>query len=217
MFLTEGFDDVSALPGSGWAVSNNSVPLGLTDWFQGNADLFGSQSGAPDSYLGANYNNTTGAGTISNWLLTPVLTLDNGAAISFYTCTPIGSIDPDRLELRLSAFGASTDVGSTATSVGDFALLLTTINPNLEIGGYPDAWTRFDSSISGLGGPVSGRLALRYFVTDGGPYGYNSNYIGIDTFSFASAPPPPVPEPSTCLLVGLGTLGLAAWRIRRRR
>ena len=38
----------------------------------------------------------------------------------------------DRLELRLSTNGASTNVGTTTTSVGDFTTLLLTVNPLLD-------------------------------------------------------------------------------------
>lgn len=36
-------------------------------------------------YIGANFNNTTGANTISNWLVTPNVTIKNGDAITLYT------------------------------------------------------------------------------------------------------------------------------------
>ena len=55
----------------GWFFQNNSAPLGLTDWFQGNDTVFPAQAGAATAYIGANFNNTSGVGTISNWLLTP--------------------------------------------------------------------------------------------------------------------------------------------------
>ena len=62
-YLTEGFDDITTLvnPG-GWVMQNNSMPgPGSTGWFQGNTLVFTSQSGADDSYIGANFNNGTGA------------------------------------------------------------------------------------------------------------------------------------------------------------
>src|SRR5204862_6521990 len=37
---------------------------------------FPAQAGSSTSYIGANFNNTTGTNTISNWLLTPPVTLD---------------------------------------------------------------------------------------------------------------------------------------------
>ncbi|HSN77416.1 MAG TPA: choice-of-anchor J domain-containing protein, partial [Anaerolineae bacterium] len=54
--FSEGFDDITVLPG--WFFQNNSAPLGLTDWFQGNDTVFPAQAGAATAYIGANYNNT---------------------------------------------------------------------------------------------------------------------------------------------------------------
>jgi hypothetical protein len=192
--LSEDFNNITTLPGSGWFVQNNSAPLGTTGWFQGNTSLFSAQSGAANSYIAANYNNTTGTNTISNWLLTPTLTLRNGDAFRFWTRSPATSQFPDRLEVRLSTNGASANVGSTPTSVGDFTTLLLTINPNLIVGGYPTVWTEYVITVSGLppgGGGlcgaspgVQGRFAFRYFVTGGGPEGDNSEYVGIDTVRY---------------------------------
>ncbi|HEX9961407.1 MAG TPA: choice-of-anchor J domain-containing protein, partial [Pyrinomonadaceae bacterium] len=111
-FLNEGFNNISTLPASGWHVQNNSSPVGSTGWFQGNPAVFPAQSGATNSYIGANFNNTTGNNTISNWLLTPTLNLYNGAVFKFWTRTGTDSPFPDRLEVRLSTGGASTNVGA---------------------------------------------------------------------------------------------------------
>src|SRR6266513_2095318 len=92
--ISEGFDDITNLPG--WAMINHSEPLGVSDWFQGNPDVFVAHSGVPDSYIGANFENADGAGTISNWLLTPVVTITNGSQITFWTRAP----DPPNLSGR---------------------------------------------------------------------------------------------------------------------
>jgi len=183
--FSEGFDDINTLPG--WYMQNNSSPLGLTDWFQGNATVFPAHAGAPTAYIGANFNNTSGAGTISNWLLTPELNLSNGDTISFWTRTATGSIWADRLQVRLSTAGSSTNVGTLATDVGDFTTLLLDINPTLTASGYPQTWTQYTATLSGIPANATGRFAFRYFVTDGGPSGNNSNYIGIDTVEYTSA------------------------------
>ncbi|HSN76416.1 MAG TPA: choice-of-anchor J domain-containing protein, partial [Anaerolineae bacterium] len=190
--FSEGFDDITTLPGMGWFFQNNSAPLGTTDWFQGNDTVFPAHAGAPTAYIGANFNNTAGVGTISNWMLTPELNLANGDTISFWTRTADGSIWPDRVELRLSLAGASTNVGTLATDVGDFTTLLLSVNPTLAAGGYPEAWTQYTATLSGIPGGASGRIAFRYFVTGGGPNGNNSNYIGIDTVEYVSAGLPQV-------------------------
>ena len=85
-----------------------------------------------------------------------------------------------------------------------------TINPNLTTSGYPNVWTQFNATVSGLGAPTNGRFAFRYFVTNAGPNANNSDYIGIDDFSYVSNP---VPEPATMAVLGLGAMAL----IRRRR
>lgn len=186
--LTEGFDDITTLSASGWSLQNVSQPIGITNWFQGNSAVFTAQTGADTAYIGANFNNTSGSGTISNWLLTPELTLSNGSQVIFWTRASSSGAYADRLEVRLSTAGAGTDVGGTATSTGTFTRLLTVINPDLDVSVYPTVWTRYSLTVSGLPQPTTGRIGFRYFVTDGGPSGTNSNYIGIDTVSYAAAP-----------------------------
>ena len=190
---TESFDDINALPSKGWHLVNNSSPVGTTAWFQGtsiaNSGPFDAYSGQPDAYIGANFNNTTGgAGTISNWLITPTRTIRNGDVFTFYTrkpATALGGTDyPDRLEVRLSTNGASTNVGANGAATGDFTTLLLAVNPTLIPGGYPYSWTQYTIAISALPAPVSGRIAFRYFVTGAGPLGTNSDYIGIDEVSY---------------------------------
>lgn len=189
---TENFDDVSLLGGNGWFIQNNSSPLGSNSWYQGipttatpDPGPFNAYNGAVNAYIAANFASTTGgSGTISNWLVTPNRTLRNGDVFTFYTRKPTigaGQTDyPDRLEVRLSTNGASTNVGTTATGLGDFTTLLLSINPTLATNVYPQTWTQFTVTISGLSAPTSGRIAFRYFVTNGGPSGANSDYIGVD-------------------------------------
>lgn len=183
--FSEAFDVV---PVAGWTVQNNSVPVGSTGWFQGGTP-FAAQTGAANAYIGANFNNTTGTNTISNWLIAPNRTMNNGDIYKFWTRTTTANPFPDRLQVRLSTAGASTNVGTGPTGLGDFTTLLLDINPAYDTGGvYPEVWTEYTITISGLGGPTSGRLAFRYFVEMGGPTGDNSNYIGIDTFSYTPVP-----------------------------
>ncbi|MBB5209465.1 choice-of-anchor J domain-containing protein [Chiayiivirga flava] len=191
--LSEGFDDVTLLAGAGWGQINNSSPIGTIDWFQGGqGTTFPGHQGGQTSYIAANFNNTAGGtGTISNWLLTPELTLTNGTELRFWTRSTGGQW-ADRLEVRLSTAGASTDVGTTATSVGDFGTVLLTINESLTpFTGYPAEWTEFVVEVSGLPAATTGRFGFRYFVTQAGPTGTNSDFIGIDTLSIAAGGPPP--------------------------
>lgn len=182
--FTQDFDDITTLAGSGWFMQNNSVPLGTTAWYQGRSTAaggpFDAWNGAANSYISADFNNTTGAGTISNWLGMPNRTLRNGDVFQFYTRRPASSPYWDRLEVRLSTNGASTNVGTTATAFGDFSTLLLSINPALVGGVYPEVWTQYTITITGFPAPTSGRMAFRYFVTNGGPSGTYSDTIGID-------------------------------------
>lgn len=205
--LTEGFDNVADLTNNGWVIINNSSPLGPLSWFQGNSGVFPSQAGVLNAYAAANLNSTGANGDISTWLLSPVINVVDGDQVTFYSRTVANPAFPDRLELRFSTAGASSNVGGTTTSVGDFTTLLLTINPSLTTGGYPTGWTSFTATFGGLGGPASGRLAFRYFVTDGGTAGNNSDYIGIDTLAVTD-----LPEPATWMLAGAGV----ALMMRRR-
>lgn len=183
--LAENFNTA---PPATWPVSNMSNPVGIIGWFQGNNAVFNAQNGGSSSYLGCNFNSTTGTGTISNWIFTPLLNLNNGALVTFYTRKPTPDTYPDRLELRLSTNGASTNVGANEFSTGDYSTLVLSINPTLVTGVYPTSWTQYSVNLSGLpAGNTPGRLAFRYFVTNGGPTGANSDYIGIDHFTYDAA------------------------------
>lgn len=197
--LTENFDVV---PMAGWNLVNLSVPVGTqANWFQGNPTVFAAHSGAPESYMAANFNFVAGAGDINAWAMTPEVTLQNGGIWSFWARS-IDSTFPDRLHLKMSTSGSSTDPNAFTTT-------LVTINPNLVQGVFIDQWVNYTGSISGLGGPVQGRLAFHYDVPNSGPSGINGDYIGIDTFDYN-----PVPEPGTIAVLALGLGALIA---RRRK
>ncbi|MBC8135338.1 MAG: choice-of-anchor J domain-containing protein, partial [Fibrella sp.] len=204
--LTEGFENIVSLAPQGWVLQNNSIPAGPTGWFQGNPAVFPAQAGPTNSYIGANFNNTTGVNTISNWAITPTFSYDNGDTFQFFTRTASPVLFPDRLEVRLSTNGSSANVGSTATSVGDFSTLLLSVNPGLTLAGYPTGWTSFTATISGLAAATNGRIAFRYFVENGGD-GANSSFIGIDSLVIDAAPatilPPPPPTPPDSTEVGV--------------
>lgn len=196
------------LIGAGWVMQNLSNPLGPTSWVQGNDVEFPSHMGPANSYLAAGFM-SAGSGmnaTISNWFISPVLDLNNGDTISFWTrsATPSDQTEfADRLQLRLSTNGASTNVGGTANSVGDFAQLLLDINSmyNQSAERYPSSWTQFSATVTGLSESTQGRFAFRYFVQNGGPDGINSNYIGIDTLEYLA-----IPEPASLALLALPLL-----------
>lgn len=185
----------ATLPPSGWVVNNLSDPPGLS-WFQGNTAVFGAGSGlTSNSYVASNFNAVDTIGVISNWLITPPITAPAGARVSFLTRTNIGSIFPDRLELRYAATN-TTNVGATSSDVGDFGSLLVSVNPTLTVGGYPETWTSFQANLPTA--MAGGRLAFRYFVDDGGSAGEQSSFIGVDFLNVTDATDPlPTPVPLT--------------------
>jgi hypothetical protein len=175
----------AGLPGT-WAIHNQSNPIGGTIWYTlvNYADV-PAHSGAQAAY--ANYNNASDVGTISDWLILDAVTLRNGDVFSFWTSTNPFPFFPDRLQVRLSQAGASTNTGSTETDVGDFTTLLLDINPTYTTTDYPTTATQFSITLSGLpAGGVGGRIAFRYFVEDAGPLGNNSDLIMVDDVAYTS-------------------------------
>lgn len=183
--FTEGFDG-GTVP-AGWSIQNLSSPVGTNTncWNPFTTTPWAPQAGS--GHIGANFNCTSGANTISGWLFSPVIMFQNGDQIKFWTRKGSPDTFPDRLELRLSTNGASVNAGASSTTVGDFSTLLLSVNPTLVTGVYPTTFTQFTATITGLGGPTSGRVAFRYFVTNGGPSGANSDIISIDTFDYIPA------------------------------
>lgn len=220
--FSEGFEGAS-LSASGWTTVNRSTtPNSAGVWRLGTAIVDSANNPVVLPYDGSQFavvswnssNSTSSSAVLSNWMLSPLITgLDNGDTFSFWTTTTPASAYPDRLEVRLSTAGSSTNVGTTTTSVGDFTTVLLTINSALSVGGYPEDWTQYTVTLSGLAAPVDGRIAFRYFVTSGGPNGANSNIIGVDNFSYTAAAA--VPEPASWALMLGGAMGLLAWQRRR--
>ena len=172
---TEGFNDITNLPG--WIIDNQSNPVGSNSWFQGTTNVFNAHSGADNSYIAANFNNTAGS-DICNYLILPDLAYLE--SISFWTRTSINSNFPDRLLLLHSPTGG-TNTGDCINGFGDFTNILLNINPELNVGGFPEDWTQYTSQVQS-----TGKVAFVYFVTDGGNGGINSNYVGIDTVSWVN-------------------------------
>lgn len=187
--LNENFNDIGTL--NNWAIVNNSIPPGQA-WSQGNPGVFPAPSGAPSSYIAANYLSAqNGTGRIDNWLITPVVSLIGPSELSFFTRSASASGFGDTLEVRFSP-GTSSDTGNFSTVLGVLG----------GISDYPTVWQQVISSIDYTG---QGRFAFRY-IGDAAA----ANYIGIDAVQVTT-----VPEPGTylMLLAGLATVAL----LRRRQ
>jgi hypothetical protein len=199
-----GFDPtINDLGSDGWILQNSSTNASATTWvlanyIEGDDNPFGGaepvgQDGALNSFALVNYSSTNGTGTISNWLISPtVMGVQNGDVVTFYTRSGEDPADgmtvayPDRLQLRMSTDGDSSTIPAAGpTQLGSFTTLLADVNPNLTTTDYPVSWENglITATISGLSGPTDVQFAFRYYVTNGGTTGTNSDIIGIDTFS----------------------------------
>lgn len=178
ILLDEGFEDVALL------LTQDYIEVNASDdpnngWLQGPGNSFQAYDGDPTAFLAASWQTTSGGPVIDLWGIWPLLELKNGDIFSFYTRTVTESTFPDRLEVRIDPDGSGTL--PTNGDPGSYTELLLSINPNLELGGYPEVWTLQTITISGLPvGTTSTRVALRYWATDAGPTGFNANLIGID-------------------------------------
>ena len=201
--IDEGFETVTDLNppnddgmilSTGWQGALRSTPEGFTGVFQGvppdgmgGGGGFGAHLGPDNSFMAVAF---TSAGSftvndvISTWMLSPPIMIAEGDVLSFYTRTASFSAFPDRLDLRLSTNGDSTNVGNGAFSVGDFSTTLMTINPNLMMGEFPGEWTKFEHEFTGISEPFMGRFAFHYFIED---LSSNGNGVGIDTVTFSGA------------------------------
>lgn len=151
------------------------------------------QAGGANSFLvvgktSSTSNQSSGA-TLSNWITSPNITVQDGNVVSFYTrCGTASSLTAaakaDRLELRMSTQGAFTTAPSLGPNdIGDYTIVLATVNPNQTLTGYPTSWTRYSYTVTGLPTPTPCKFAFRYNVLSGGPVGTRSDIIGVDTFS----------------------------------
>jgi len=175
---------------SGWIVQNNSIPIGPTTWLQGNSSpsigiQYSAYFGAQDDYYGVDFlSQGPTSGGISNFLITPTISLTNGAVFQFATRTTTTNMYPDRLQLLLSQGTGTGAIGTGTTTVGTFTTTLLDINPTQIISGYPLNWTVYTTTLSGITGTVTGRFAFRYFVNNSGANGPNGDYVGIDAVNY---------------------------------
>ena len=204
-----GFDGSNAnMDAEGWIRTNQSSPSTTTTWGNGAwvppiaSPLFGGttpvgQEGGLNSFAFVNYSSTgtvsptgtlVGTGTISNWFITPEIPVKDGDIVSFWTRKGTESTSPnadfaDRLEFRMSTAATTVVPSGGSAGLGSFTTLGLSVNPNLLTGFvYPKVWTKYTYVVSGVPTETLVRFAFRYFVTNAGPEGLNSDMIGIDSF-----------------------------------
>ncbi len=190
--VNEGFDDVTTLAGKGWVINNQSTPGGTTSWYQGDEQIFSALSGAPNSYIAANYESSAEGGRLANWLISPEFSTAEGARISFWLRGAASDIYSDKF-----SFGYNLD-GSTDLRKFDMLRAMT-------VG--TDGWVRYEARIEKGSDIGTARFALLYAGAAA-----DANYIGLDNLAISE-----IPEPSSMLILGAGVMGLVASRRRQRR
>jgi len=207
-FVEEFFSQQNAFD-SGWHFINRSLQLGPTNWNTNPSPPFFAYSTSTNKgeFLWVDYLSTSSPkGVISNWAVSPVVTMQNDDKIVFYTrCElyPNGTDSTDfanRLQLRVNTLNPGLNVGN-GTEAGDFSNLLVDINPDYISyswkksnssnpatrdsvkNAYPAQWRRYEASIQGLEKPTQGRFAFRYFVEQGG-YNGRGTSVGIDSVAY---------------------------------
>lgn len=211
--FVEEFDTTASAYNRGWRYINASNPMGTGFWTQGmfNDPLVTglpapipfhaySSKGSYVGFIGTDFTSTSAAaGIISNWMVSPVVTMQNGDKIQFYTRATIYSLGggdstdySNRLQVKMNSKNEGTNVGS-GNDAGDFTITLLDINreyfaahtlPALfDPEAYPIRWTKFEAKIGGLNGPTKGRFAFRYYVEGGGSNGLGSG-VAIDSVAY---------------------------------
>nr|MDQ6901928.1 choice-of-anchor J domain-containing protein [Bacteroidota bacterium] len=140
--FVEEFDTTAAAVSRGWQLVNSSDPKGTGVWMDGGSTppFFKAYSnkGRNAGFIGADYTSTSAdAATISNWLISPTLIMQNGDKIIFYTrsynqydgvsdSTDFGN----SLQVRMNPTNDQVYVG-IGKDVGNFTQGLLEINPKL--------------------------------------------------------------------------------------
>ena len=146
--------------------------VGSTTIYQGVTSVFNAYEGPDTGYVAQNYNGAAGGGLlIDQWLISPEVTVNAGDTLQFWHRSPDGSSYPDPLQVWISS-----TAGTTHT---DF---------DIQVGstfyGSTSGWAQWVGTF-----PNSGtvRFAVRYYSTNGGPGGSETDYVGFDYFEVLGA------------------------------
>lgn len=137
---------------------------------------------------------------VNSWLISPEVTMKNGDKISFYSyCSGKAT-----LQLFVNPTNSLFISDGYGDYPGDFKIKLVDI-PNTAADPhtvYPNEWTKFEGTVSGLNSVVKGRFGFRYFLQNQPAFPFSTanqndldtifqqvhkTIIGIDEVSFKSA------------------------------
>jgi hypothetical protein len=190
--LKEEFAQMYTIGQKGWIVKDNTSVGGNNSlWTQGYSgkDKTGAVYGMPaysfqsseDEYAYSASSTWDSTAIVSSWLISPVLPVKNGTSISFYTCGDAGYTYTDRMQVLISPTG-SFNVGDSANTVGSFTQVLFDINAEQRPGGYPQSWTKYDYTFTGISQKTDMRIAFRHYSN----HAPTDRGVGLDLFEYAS-------------------------------
>ncbi len=190
--FTEEFDSIFSAQARGWVMTDKSYAQGTSAaaaWTQGysgvdkSGNWFGfnaySYHHDPTEYAYSQAGSPSSHADYSSWMISPVLSVKNGDKISFYTRGDTTGTNYNRMQVRLG-FTSGSDVGGTASSVGSFTNVIMDINSAQSAGGYPQVWTKYEYTFTGISGKADVRVAFRHYMSN---MAFTKG-IGIDQFKF---------------------------------
>lgn len=159
-----GDNSVAALELRGWTVLNQDGGGVTAPFYQGTIAVFPAYEGPDTGYVASNYNGANGF-LIDQWLISPEITVTAGDTLSFWHRSPDANPYDDSIYVRIS------------TTAGIIPAAF-----DVNLGRYLVSETGWANWIGVF--PTSGtvRFAVQYYITDGGPAGNHSNFIGLDLF-----------------------------------
>ena len=166
-----GDNTLTGIQARGWVFVNADAG-GTTDVFQGNSTVFSAYEGPVDGYIGQNYNGANGL-LMDQWLISPSVTVAAGDTLKFWHRSPDASTYPDPLQVYVSTTGGTTPAA--------FDVQLDAFN------GSTAGWQQYVGNF-----PTAGtvRFAVRYYSTNGGVSGSQTDYVGLDYFEVVAGAAP---------------------------
>ena len=170
-----GDNTLAGIQARGWVFADVDG-AGTSTVFQGNTTVFNAYEGPVTGYIGENYNGAFGGGLlIDQWLISPPVAVTAGDTLKFWHRSPDASTYPDPVQVWVSTTGGTTPAS--------FDVQLAAFNGSIT------GWQQYVGNF-----PTTGtvRFAVRYYSTNGGPGGSQTDYLGLDYFQVMAGAVPPV-------------------------
>ncbi len=184
--FTEGFNDTTLAIPAGWtqvdADSGDEVPG--ADWTVISDTVANIAPFEGIGYIADNFQAANSQGMIDEWLITPqLLNYQSGMELSFW----LNHVD------NIWADSVMVLVSTTGNDPADFTMI--------DYINCPITWTEYRYNLENYGVNPGDNfyIAFRYYIVDGGSFGNNSNFFGMDkvTVDF-----PPLEPPTNLSAVG---------------